>query len=194
MLLSIFKINLQRGAYFFDRLFQAFSINRGYRIRVNIMSAIKRMAEDLNITIITISDTTKGHKDNISGDGMVCGSYMIDHIADVTLMLRTSRDAHFALFGKFTPNAKDTKKPQGDQIEYEPVIEIAADRKLRVFEDEKGKSCSTVEGHDLENYNEVYAAFVCPKARNSAKLNPLFIYHKDYHFFEDVDLYKGISK
>lgn len=145
-----------------------------------IISDIKKMATELNIPIMAISDTTKGHKENTSGDGAGRNSYMIDHVADVMLMLRTSRDAKIALIGS-----------QKQESEQESIIEEAISKKIVASDQNKKSMC--VNGHELEGPSDVYAALVCPKTRNSARINPLFIYHKSFHSFEDIELYEGLN-
>lgn len=145
-----------------------------------VISDIKKMSIELNIPILAISDTTKGHKENTSGDGAGRNSYMIDHVADVVLMLRTSRDATVALIG----NSKD----KGEQ---EALIAKVLESKVQKAGSDK--EMAFVKEHKLLGSSDVYAALVCPKARNSARINPLFIYHKDYHLFEDIELYEGLS-
>lgn len=137
-----------------------------------LIAEIKQMAEDLEIPILVLSDTVKGHKDNATGEGAARDSYMIDHTVDYNMMLRTSKDALKALYGDIEP------KPVDD-----PFIEKVKNVIAQITKKKE---------YELTGSWDKYASLVTPKVRDSGKFNPLFIYRPAYHLFEDIPIWDVI--
>ena len=156
-----------------------------------LITDIKDMADRLSIPILALSDTVKQHKDNISGEGAARGSYMNDHIADYTMMLRTSRDPWQALYGVKDP-AKESEgsqqkngknKAQSIDID-DPFLE-----RVKKFLD----SANVTNGfYSLKRDYDKYAALVTPKYRDGGIFNPFFLYRPYAHSFLEIKLWDDV--
>ena len=141
-----------------------------------LCSQIKEMGTDIKIPILALSDTTKGYKDNKSGEGTSRGSYMADHTGDYMMLLRTSRSAIKAIYGDI---------PSDEDKQEDPFIE-KIERKLQeaAYANPKGR-------YALKSNYEKYASLVTSKVRDGGKFSPLFLYSPAYHLFEDTMLWKN---
>lgn len=140
-----------------------------------VISDIKQMAEDLEIPILALSDTVKNHKDNTTGEGASRSSYMIDHVGDYTMMLRTSTDPLVALYGG--PKGKESQDID------DPFMEAVKNELNSGYFKEK---------HKLISKWDRYAALVTPKVRDHGKFSPLFVFHPAFSFFEETSLWESI--
>ena len=147
----------------------------------NLCSGLKRLANDLKIPIIVISDTTKEHESNLSGEGSARGSYMVDHTVDVNIKIRSSRDPYKAIYG-ITP-AKDKKDNKDDLFLEDPFKEKVSNK----LEDQTYKNKIK-----LESDWDKYAALVTSKQRDGGKFSPLFRYSPGSHYFEEIPVWETI--
>jgi hypothetical protein len=158
-----------------------------------LCSQIKEMAESSNIPILALSDTVKNHKDNASGEGSIRGTYMADHTADYTMMLRASRDPLKALYG-VNPTSRD--KSDKDKLEElsseDPFFGKVKEKLDSDYRFKKGGSSTQDGKFALNNDWNKYTSLVTSKVRDNGKFSPLFVYRPAYHLFEDTEFWDGI--
>jgi len=151
------------------------------------------MANKLNIPVLVLSDTVKQHKDNISGEGAARGSYMNDHIADYTMMLRTSRDPWQSLYGVKDPtksSEEDSKKNKNNKAQCIDSDDPFSEEVRKIIND----ADYTKGFYHLRNPYDKYASLVTPKYRDGGIFNPLFVYRPYAHLFLQTNLWDEVFK
>jgi phage/plasmid primase-like uncharacterized protein/replicative DNA helicase len=148
-----------------------------------LISDIKQMAEDLDIPILAISDTIKGHNSSSDGEGKARGSYMIDHTCDYFMYIRTSRDPKIAIYG--AKKDKQDTVPNVPNKEEDPFVE----RIVQALDRAKYKGNGRFA---LDSDWNKYASLQTSKVRDNGKFSPLLIYKPAIHSFEETDLWDEI--
>lgn len=152
-----------------------------------LVALIKCLAIKLDITIIMASDVTKGHEENIDGDGAGRGSYMIQHLSDVIITFKVSeKDPFEAMFGLMTPanDAKETKI--GSKT-------IFLSRQQQLVAKVMNSPTGFLSKYKLSenSFNEKWVSTVVSKNRGYKVFSPLFIFQQGKKF-KEVPIWQAI--
>jgi len=132
--------------------------------RISMVAAeIKKMAIKLNIPVIALSDTTKeGRNIKDAGEGAFRGSYMINHVSDVTMYINCDDNL---------VRAADLSGNDLTQQEFERQAELEAKQSANPLERAK---------------HSIYAVLHTSKQRTGPKRNVDFIYHRAINQFVEI--------
>jgi len=132
--------------------------------RISMVAAsIKKLAIDLDVPVIALSDTTKeGRNMKDNGEGAFRGSYMINHVSDVTLYLNCDDNLL---------KAAGVSKDNLPQKEYQRHTQLEAKQNVNPLEKDK---------------HSIYAVLHTSKQRTGAKRNVDFVYHRAINQFVEI--------
>ena len=132
--------------------------------RISMVAAsIKKLAIDLDVPVIALSDTTKeGRNMKDNGEGAFRGSYMINHVSDVTLYLNCDDNLL---------KAAGVSKDNLPQNEYQRHVQLEAKQNVNPLEKDK---------------HSIYAVLHTSKQRTGAKRNVDFVYHRAINQFVEI--------